>query len=276
MFPFVYNRRDPRTYQVLTLLCLLLYGKFFLAFSVSWEQIIATAAVAVMVQWFCTRWFGLPKFDPRSALISSLSLCLLLRTDWLVYALLGIVIAVVSKFLLRVNGKHMFNPTNFGLAVMMLCTDKVWMSPGQWGNAAYFGLLMACVGILVVVRSSRSDVTFAFIAAYSVLLLGRAAWLGDPMSIPLHQLGSGAFLLFSFFMISDPMTTPNSRWGRILYACVVAIVSMYFQFGLFSTNALIWALVCCCPIVPVLDRLMRGIRYEWPQSKSLTLMRSEK
>lgn len=275
MIPFHYNRRDPRTYQVITLFGLLLYGKLAMSFAVTWTQIISTILLAVFVQWICTKAFHLQRFDPRSALISSMSLCLLLRTDWLGYALVGIAITIASKFLFRANGKHIFNPTNFGLALMMLLTDQVWMSPGQWGSAAYFGLMMACAGILVVVRSSRSDVTFAFILAYSGMLLGRAAWLGDPMAIPLHQLGSGAFLLFSFFMISDPMTTPNSRWGRILYACAVASLAMVFQFGFYLTNALIWALVCCCPVVPLVDRCIHGLRYEWPQDKPMTAPRSK-
>ena len=74
-------------------------------------------------------------------------------------------ITISSKFLLRLRGKHIFNPTNFGLVALLLMTDAVWVSPGQWGNVAFFGFLMACLGGLVVHRALRSDVAIAFAVA---------------------------------------------------------------------------------------------------------------
>ena len=71
---------------------------------------------------------------------------------------------------------------------MLLLTDQVWVSPGQWGSVAFFAFLMACLGGLVVNRASRSDVTFAFIACYCALMFGRSFYLGEPMAIPLHRL----------------------------------------------------------------------------------------
>src|SRR5262249_48681241 len=159
---------------------------------------------------------------PRSPLISGLSLCLLLRTNEPALALAAGVLAVASKFVIRLRDKHLFNPTNFALVVLMLLTDQVWVSAGQWGNGVLFAFLLACLGGLVVTRAARSDVSLAFLGFYSLLLLGRSCWLGEPFTIPLHRLQSGALLLFSFFMISDPKTTPNSRTGRILFALVVA------------------------------------------------------
>src|SRR5207253_670307 len=81
-------------------------------------------------------------------------------------------------------------------------TDRAWVSPGQWGSAAVFAFFLACVGGLVVNRAARSDVTYAFAAAYLGLVFGRSIWLGEPMSIPLHRLENGATLIFTFFMIS--------------------------------------------------------------------------
>ena len=96
------------------------------------------------------------------------------------------------------------------------------------------------------------------------MIFGRAAWLGDPWAIPLHQLQNGAFLIFAFFMISDPKTTPDSRLGRVLFAAIVAAVAGWVQFGLFRPNGLIWSLFFCVPLVPILDRLFAGERYRWP------------
>ncbi len=257
------KRFDPRYYQIVVLGSLLGYGIGWLDFGVGWEQMVTLLATAQITQAVCTRLWALPQFDPRSALISSLSLCLLLRTNDPLLAIVAAVVTISSKFIIRVDGKHIFNPTNFGLVVLIAATDGVWVSPGQWGNLAFFGFLMACVGGLVVNRAARSDVTYAFLAFYIGIVLLRGVWLGDPLDIALHRLQSGALLLFAFFMISDPKTTPDSRAGRIVFALAVALGAVFVQFGLFRTNGLLWSLVACAPIVPLINRWLPGSRYSW-------------
>ena len=137
------------------------------------------------------------------------------------------------------------------------------MSPGQWGQVAWFGFLVACLGSLVITRAARADVTLAFLGCYVGLLFARALWLGDPLTIPLHQIESGALLIFAFFMISDPKTTPDSRTGRLAYALVVALAALYIQFGRFVPNGPLWGLILCALFVPLIDRLCPGSRYEW-------------
>jgi Na+-translocating ferredoxin:NAD+ oxidoreductase RnfD subunit len=137
------------------------------------------------------------------------------------------------------------------------------VSPGQWGSPAFLAFLVACLGLVVVNRAERSDVTFVFLLAYGGLLAGRAVWLGDPWRIPLHQLTNGALLIFAFFMISDPKTTPDSRGGRLLFAAAVALAAAWVQFVLYRPNPLLWALAACSPLVPLVDRLLPGPRYEW-------------
>lgn len=253
---------DPRVYQILTLSCLLVYGIGWLDFEISLPRALLIVGVAQATQYACTRWFKLPFFDPKSAMISALSLCLLLRTNYEALAVFAAVFAVASKFTIRVNDKHIFNPTN-GALVAVLLTGQGWVSPGQWGTAAVLAFAFACVGGLVVNRAERSDVTYAFLLFFGGIVFGRAWWLGDPWTIPVHQLSSGAFLLFAFFMISDPKTTPDSRLGRILFAGLVAFGAGYVQFRLFRTNGLIWSLGLFSLLVPLIDRLLPGGRYQW-------------
>jgi Na+-transporting NADH:ubiquinone oxidoreductase subunit NqrB len=254
---------DPRLYQIAMLASLLAYGMLRLDFEITAARAATLLTSALLTQYACTRLWRLPAFDPRSAWISGLSLCLLLRTnsDWL--AILAAIVTIASKFVVRFNGKHLFNPTNFGIVLMILLSGQVWVSPGQWGNVAFFAFLMACLGGLVVNRAARSDVTYAFIVFYMALLLGRSAWLGEPMVIPLHRLQSGALLLFTFFMISDPKTTPDSRFGRILFALLVAYGGWYIQFRLFRTNGVLWSLALFSMAVPLIDWLLPGTRYQW-------------
>ncbi len=164
------------------------------------------------------------------------------------------------------NGKHVFNPTNFGIVILLLTTNMIWVSPGQWGNVAFFGFLMACLGGLVVHRALRSDVAIAFALCYAALLFGRSFYLGEPMAIPIRRLQSGGLLLFTFFMISDPRTTPDSRAGRFLFAALVAFGAWYVQFRMFRTNGLLWSLTACSMLTPIIDWLMPGNRYQWNTS----------
>jgi Na+-transporting NADH:ubiquinone oxidoreductase subunit NqrB len=258
-------RPDPRVYQSAILFGLLLYGGLALDFDVTVSRTALLVGCALATQWTCSRMTRLQRFDPLSPLISAFSLALLLRTsDWWLAGLAG-VMAIASKFVMRFHGKHVFNPTNLALVVLLLVTDRVWVSPGQWGSLAWFAFLMACLGGLVVTRATRADVTLGFLATFVGLQIGRALWLGDPIAIPLHRLENGGVLLFAFFMISDPKTTPDSRTGRLLFAALTAAGAYYVQFRLFRTNGLLWSLALSSFAVPVLDWRFPGARYSWRQ-----------
>jgi Na+-translocating ferredoxin:NAD+ oxidoreductase RnfD subunit len=259
--------KDPRPYQIAVLSGLLVWGTWGLHFEIVGLHAVVALVTAQLTQWACSRAAKVP-FDPRSALISSLSLCLLLRCDapWLMAV--AAVITIASKFVLRVNGRHVFNPTNLGIGVMLLLTPRVWVSGGQWGHAALFVLLLASAGVFVVSKAARADVTVAFLLTYAGVLFARAASLGDPFTIPLHQLTNGALVLFAFFMISDPKTTPLDPVARVVFGVLVALVARYVRFTLFHTNDLIWALLLMSPVVPLLDLL--AARLTWWRSWRLT------
>jgi Na+-transporting NADH:ubiquinone oxidoreductase subunit NqrB len=263
--------RDPRLYQIVVLSALLTYGAFGLDFESNslHAPAIVGSALGTQLLWSLLRpamRSGSP-LDLRSALISSLSLCLLLRTDspWIAAAVACATIS--SKYAVRWNGKHVVNPTTFGLVAALLASDRVWISAGQWGSAAWLALLLAGTGMLVVWRAERSDVTWAFMTFTVALVVGRALWLGDPLALPIHALQNGALLIFAFFMISDPRTTPASRSGRLAFALLVATGAFCIQYGFHGTNGPIISLATCAALVPLIDHLFPGRRYEWPRSK---------
>jgi enediyne biosynthesis protein E5 len=268
-------RNDPRYYQIAVLSSLLIYGVGWLQFDIESPQILVSLGTALLTQYVCTRTFRLPSFDPRSPLISGLSLCLLLRTNSLVLVFLTAVVTVLSKFVLKRGRKHIFNPTNFGIVAMMLLATQVWVSPAQWGSKLYFAFFIACAGGMVIYRAARSDVTYAFLLTHVGILFARAFWLGDPWAIPLKQLQSGSLLLFAFYMISDPKTTPDSRMGRILFAILVAAGAASVQFGLYRTNGLLWSLAVCSILTPIIDRLLPGTKYEWNSHASSKHLKGE-
>lgn len=286
--------RDPRSYQVVALGTLLVVGVTRFGFDVGWLQVAVTLMSALAAQGLLAAWrqrsgwgsaesmgrtvpaaahTSPPPFvaapEWTSALISGLSLCLLLRARHPAWLALAALLAVGTKFALRVpradgrGTKHVLNPTNGAIVLLLLAGAPVWVSPAQWGHHLPLALGVAGFGSLVVHRSARSDVTLAFLAAWAAVLFGRAALVGQPWVAPLHQLENGSVTLFAFHMISDPKTTPDSRAGRIVFACLVALGAGFVQYGLYRTNGLLWSLVACSLFVPLIDRVLPGRGFDW-------------
>lgn len=256
------TRVDPRWYQIAMLSALLAYGVLLLDFDLGPWRIAAVLATCLATQYVCGRITGLPRFDPLSALISGIGLCTLLRSDHFVVLLAAAALAIASKFVIRLRGKHLFNPTN-AVLVLALATGWGWVSSAQYGHVAFAALLILCMGLTVVNRAARSDVTLSFLIGWAAILVGRSLWLGEPMTIPLHRLQSGLLLQFAFNMISDPKTTPDSRPGRILFGLMVAAGAAIVQFVWFEPNGPIWSLAAASLLVPVIDRVLPGSRYQW-------------
>ena len=217
---------DPRHYQLGALSSLLGFGVCILDFEVQPLAALLSVSAALVAQTIGDRSLGRP-FDPKSALISALSIALLLRANHPAWIGLASALAVSSKFLLRYRGKQVFNPSLFGIAALLGMTDAVWVSAGQWGSGAIFRLAASCLGLIVITRSKRADITWAFLLAAIALRRARSAWLGDPLEIPLHALSNGSFLIFAIFMISDPKIIPDSRPARVLFAGTVAALSLW-------------------------------------------------
>ncbi|MCH7958769.1 MAG: RnfABCDGE type electron transport complex subunit D [Candidatus Hydrogenedentes bacterium] len=262
---------DARHYQILCLACLAAMGTFGLDIGFKPMHSVAMVLTTLTTQGLFTLLFRLPVYDPRSPLISGFSLSLLLQTQSLGIAVLAGFLTIASKFLIRWRGKHIFNPTNITIVTLILLSDAAWVSSGQWGSAVWGVFLVACLGSVVVNRVGRSDITIAVLGFYAALLFSRALWLGDPLAIPIHQLQSGALLIFAFFMISDPKTTPDSRAGRILFAMLVVGFAGWVQFGLFHPNGLLYALAFASPFTPLVDKLLPSRRFQWKPTGAIAV-----
>ncbi|MCI4665382.1 MAG: RnfABCDGE type electron transport complex subunit D [Neomegalonema sp.] len=249
--PLLAPLRDPRYGQIAAQALLISFGVLALGFNLSPLAALAAAAGALVAE-YLGRWAQGRAFDPLSPLITAGSLTLLFRAEplWL-FALAGL-LAVGSKFLIRMGGRHIFNPAALSLFILPLTFGGAWLSPGQWGALGLAAIAIAGVGSVVAGRAARLDTTLAFLAAWAALSFGRALYFGDPMSIPIHQLQSGAILVFAFFMISDPATTPPTRAGRILHAVAVAGLGFWLQTSWITNIGPVWALIFAAPLVGVL------------------------
>ena len=255
--------RDARLFQIALLGTLLTVGVVARDFSLSLSQMILCFGAGLATQAFWVAKLNLVRVGYLSAIITCFGLSLLLRSDALWVHPAAAFVALSAKFMIRVRGKHVFNPGNLGVIVALIAFPGAWVSPGQWGNDLAYALWFVALGGLVVQRARRWDISWMFLAFWLGLVAIRVLWLGQPWTIWWHQLQSGALLLFAFFMISDPMTIPNRRAARIGYALLVALIAFCWQFMLFKTNALLWALVIASPIVPLIDWLLPAAKAQW-------------
>ncbi len=254
--------RDARHFQIAALGFLLALN-LWLGLGAKLLPSALALGAALGAQIVCSAYLRFPAIDLRSPLITGLSLSLLLRADDPGLMALAGAIAILSKFLLRCDGKHLWNPAGFAIAALLLTSDRVWISPGQWGTSLWFAALLAFLAILVLQASRRGDIALFFLGTHAALLFLRALWLGDPWAIPVHQLESGSLLLFAFFMISDPRTAPDARWGRFLFAAAVALLAHYLAFFLQMRPALYLALAALSPMTLLLDRALPAARFAW-------------
>jgi Na+-transporting NADH:ubiquinone oxidoreductase subunit NqrB len=257
-------RGDARHFQIAALATLLVFNLGWLDFGAKPLNSALAIATALATQALCARVWRLPALDLRSPLITGLSLSLLLRADAAWVHAAAAAIAVASKFTLQIDRKHIWNPAGFAIVVLLFAAPgHVWISPGQWGTSVWFATLVAFAAFMVLNAARRGDVALFFLASHGALLVARALWLGDPLAIPLHQMQSGSLLIFAFFMISDPRTTPDARLGRFLIALAVALTAHWLAFFWQMRPALYVALIALSPLTILLDRIFPADRFAW-------------
>lgn len=271
----LWQRCDARWFQLLFLASFLGLGALARDFALSPAQVLWTVVSAVLTQ--ATWQWGLRLPGRRhwagyvSALVSSLGISILVRADnaW-VHPLLAC-LAMSSKYLIRLGPdgcqSHVLNPANLAAFAAWAWMPGAWLSPGQWGSHSLAALWFIALGGLVTQRVRRWDVSLSFLAAWGALLATRLWALGyawhPGLDMWLQQLSNGAVLLFAFFMISDPMTTPQHRRARMAFAVAVALGAFIWQYLWFQPHGLIVALFLASWCVPLINRFWWVPRFEW-------------
>jgi enediyne biosynthesis protein E5 len=264
--------KDARYFQLIFQSIFLLYGIVYLHWNAEWWLYSTYFSASILTQLLCELVFtrmkrgsfqrfmnGLP-----SALISAFGLSLLLKTTQVEIAILAACASIISKYTIRIKGKHIFNPSAFGIVTAIACTNNAWISPGQWGSSAVILFGALCLGCIVVTRVQKLDVSLAFLVTTAALLFSRQIiFLGWPLDFFVQSISTGSLLLFSFFMITDPKTTPNHPVARITWAALIAAIAFYLTTFHFVNGAPVWVLIILQPLIPVLDHFFRGSAFEW-------------
>ncbi len=268
------NWNDARYLQIFLLSAFLIYGTTWLGWHNDLAVYAAAFASTLLTQYFWSRYKNLPDGTWKSAMISALGLCLLLKVNFWPYMLLAGILTVSSKFLITVRGKHIFNPTNLGIVAILL-TGNGWISPGQWGSGEVVGLLVVLGAAGVLFRVNRWDVSLAFLSSLILIeYLRTVVYLGWGPDVLWHKFSSGTILLFAFFMITDPRTAPDHRMGRVLWGSLIALLSFALTQFWQLYQAPILALFIISAFTPLFDKLFRAERFQW--AKTVSIITTEK
>ena len=224
----------------------------------------------LVAQALAIRFAGFPMHSLKSALITGLGLSLLMKANspWLF--LFAALLAIGMKFLTKVNGKHLWNPANFGIVIAAALSGDAWISPGQWGSSALIMFIVGTAGLAVLSNIKRLETGVAFLLTFAALDYARTVlYLGWEHDVFFLKLSSGSLWLFSFFMITDPMTTPNHRKLRVAWAIAVGGISFYMANFYFVNGAPFWTLFFLTPFTPLIDRLApKEISFSWKENST--------
>jgi Na+-transporting NADH:ubiquinone oxidoreductase subunit NqrB len=196
-----------------------------------------------------------------------LSLCLLLKTNHWYICIIAAALTVLSKYILRYKSKHIFNPSAFGIVATVLITKDAWLSPAQWGSGVVIFFAVCCLGLIVVSKVQKLDITLAFLFTFGGLLFARQIiYLNWSADVFVQSISTGSLLLFSFFMISDPKTAPNHKVARVIWAMLIAAVAFYLSAFKWMNSTPVYVLVFAAPLVPLLDWFFKAKQFEWNHS----------
>lgn len=210
---------DPRWLQVLFLTAFDLYALSAPGFSRVPAQYLAGVGTCVVLDLALLFFYRGLLLLPVSGFISSMGLLLLVDSPFVwPYAAVA-ALTILSKHLVRADGRHVFNPLNFGVvAGLLFFSGEMTVVAERWGggNAGMLGVV--ALGCLVVWRAKRWDLAAAYWATFLAGAWVRSLATGAGLAVLTAPMTGAAFQLFTFFMITDPMTTPETRRGRILFA----------------------------------------------------------
>ena len=241
-------------YAVPAFITLILLGAH-LSFGIleSWDKTLLAIAVSIAVELILGRIFAKKWLHPASAYITGISVGILVRSPafW-PYALCS-AISITSKYVLRVNGRHLWNPSNFGIvAMLVLASDTVAGLSVQWGNNLLPMVVVWTFGAIIIHTLGRFHITLTYVASFLFFAGIRHLVTGHPFLAEAAPLTGPMYQLYIFFMITDPKTTVHGKRAQCVVTVCVAAMEAALRLMQF-VHAPYYALFIVGPIAKAID-----------------------
>ena len=223
-------RFDNRYVAPLFITCILLVGHLSYGILESYKKTALAIVAAIITELILGRIFFGKWLNLASAYITGISVGILVRSPaYWPYALCS-VISIMSKYVLRVKGRHIWNPSNFGIAVLLfLAPETMAILSIQWGNNLWPIVVIWTLGSIIIWRARRFHISATYVVSFFLFAFLRTWITGDPWQAEVAPITGPMYQLFVFFMITDPKTTVRSRFGQCVVAFGVALVEFFLR-----------------------------------------------
>jgi Na+-translocating ferredoxin:NAD+ oxidoreductase RnfD subunit len=221
------RRLDPKYLIVFLITLVLVVGEARYSILGGYDRLATALGTCLATEVLLSRLLRGRIANLASAYITGISLALLIKpqANILWPFALGGFLAIGSKYVLSYRGRHLWNPSNFAIALLLLvAADSVAVLSHQWGNDLRINLVIWAFGLLVASRARVLHVTLTYVTCFVVLAIVRNAIVGGPLLAELAPITGPMYQLFVFFMVTDPRTTVSTRRGRIVVVAIVALV----------------------------------------------------
>jgi Na+-translocating ferredoxin:NAD+ oxidoreductase RnfD subunit len=248
--------KDPRFTIAAALTLWTVLGQTAYYFNRDLLQIAVAIGAACLLDGLLTLILFRQLSPPLSAYITGLSIGILLEShDWRVFAVAS-TWGILSKYLLRDEKGHFFNPSNFAVVTaLLLCHGEASVAPGsQWGADYRVAVVIIALGLMMMRRVKRLDLALAWLGGYVVMGLSRMALGQGGLVFALGPMTGAEFALFTFSMMPDPKTSPPTRNGRIAWGLSIALMDGVLRY-LEIRYSMFFALFVHTAALPLLRRL---------------------
>lgn len=222
---------DPRSFLFLFLTSYTIYALMTPGFNRNWVEIFLTMFTCVLVDYALLYWYKKVNMFPISGMISSFGIFLMSETQriW-IYPLIAI-LAILSKHFIVYNKKHIFNPNNIAIVFGILFLENhMTIVNGTWGGKIEIALTIFALGCLLVYKVNRMPLVLSFLSSFIVLAILRSWILNVPLIRTFFPLTGPAFFLFTFYMVTDPATTPKKPERQVVFGILLALIDSIFRF----------------------------------------------
>jgi enediyne biosynthesis protein E5 len=221
---------DNRLLAPLLITSILLAAHVSFGILEGWERTATAIAVAIGAELLLGRLTYGQWLHPASAYITGISVGILIRSPFLWPYALCSVISILCKYVLRLNGRHLWNPSNFGVAALLfLAPETTALLSIQWGNVIAPMAVIWVLGSVIVWRVGRLHISATYVASFLLFSVVRSAVTGTPWLASVAPITGPMYQLFIFFMVTDPKTTVRSTRGQCLVVFLVAFVEMLLR-----------------------------------------------
>lgn len=259
--PKEYTRRlslvDPRYFFVLFFSLFLFHVLSTPAFARSLDDFLFTASFFIALD-LIFKFFLNQKLSILSAFVSAFGFFVIIDSNYWWVGALGALLTIGSKHFIKLNNRHIFNPNNFAIVILSLSLPEHLAPFGgmRWGGDIMWSLIISFLGLILCFLAGRAFLACTFILSFSLIAFLRSYFFDVHLFLTLSVLMTPGILIFVYFMITDPRTSPNSVKLQIVFAVGIALIDQLLRLFQFRLSFFL-ALFIMTAVYTIADTLLK-------------------